>query len=307
VLREARRLVEQVGVHVLVGPTAAGEEVALQEYARRRPEVAFVNGVAGAQVLDPAPNSFSFLPDSAQWMAGLGAYAYHTLGWRRAATIGDLDEVFFHWPQVAGFIAEFCSLGGTVDTRVWVPRRTDDYSPTIARLPKRGIDGIVAAAAPRTVAALAREYPGLSGDASRKLILGTIAFGAELEPLYARSPRLRQSSPWPPGMPSDGRNGPWGFPYRDAMAATAEALGAVQGDVSGGGARLMAALADVQLSAPLGSIRLDASRRAVALVRSGRRIERVEHTFGGYFKPTDPPPSMMTPACAKRTPPPWAR
>jgi branched-chain amino acid transport system substrate-binding protein len=170
-LREARRLVEQVGVHVLIGPTSAGEEVALQSYARRRPEVAFVNGLAGAQVLDPPPNSFSFLPDAAQWMAGLGAYAYHRLGWRRAATIGDLDENFFHWAQLAGFIAEFCSLGGTVETRVWVPRGTDDYSATIARLPEHGIDGIVAAAGARTVAALTSKYPGLSGDASRKLIL----------------------------------------------------------------------------------------------------------------------------------------
>jgi branched-chain amino acid transport system substrate-binding protein len=118
-----------------------------------------VNGLAGAQVLDPPPNSFSFLPDAAQWMAGLGAYAYHRLGWRRAATIGDLDENFFHWAQLAGFIAEFCSLGGTVETRVWVPRGTDDYSATIARLPEHGIDGIVAAAGARTVAALTSKYP----------------------------------------------------------------------------------------------------------------------------------------------------
>ena len=30
-------------------------------------------------------------------------------------------------------------------------------------------------------------------------------------------------------------------------------------------------------------------------------------TFGGYFTAKDPPPSKTTPACVKRTPPPWAR
>ena len=305
-LREARRLVEQVGVHVLIGPTAASEEVALQEYARRRPEVAFVNGQAGAQVLDPALNSFSFLPDSAQWMAGLGAYAYHELGWRRAATVGDLDEIFFHWPQVAGFIAEFCSLGGTIDTRVWVPRGTDDYSATIARLPERGIDGIVAASGPATVAALASKYTGLSGDASRKLILGTIAFGSNVEPLFKRSPDLRQSQPWPYPLKAKGPRSAWGIPYHDAMEATAQALGALDGDLSESTARFMASLADVQISSLFGSIHLDARRRAVAPIKPAGN-ENVEHTFGGYFKPTDPLPSPTTPACVRRTPPPWAR
>ena len=33
---------------------------------------------------DPAPNVFRFEPDGAQWVAGLGDYAYRTLGWRTA-------------------------------------------------------------------------------------------------------------------------------------------------------------------------------------------------------------------------------
>jgi hypothetical protein len=80
----------------------------------------------------------------------------------------------------------------------------------------------------------------------------------------------------------------------------------------------MAALARVTLESPTGRIRLDSTRTAIAptyLVRDERvfwptiyrRIDNVEHTFGGYFKPTDPPPSQATPACVKRTPPPWAR
>ena len=75
----------------------------------------------------------------------------------------------------------------------------------------------------------------------------------------------------------------------------------------------MTALANVRLASPLGSIRLDKDHQAIApnYVYQDSRvisvIHGVDHTFGGYFKPTDPPPSKTTPACVKRTPPPWAR
>ena len=83
-IREARRLVEDVGVRVLIGPLKSGdEEDAVIDYARLRPDVAFVNGVASSQELDPPANFFTFHADGAQWMAGLGTYAYRTLGWRR--------------------------------------------------------------------------------------------------------------------------------------------------------------------------------------------------------------------------------
>ncbi len=41
-LAETRRLVEQVGVDVLIGPNYIGEGLAIKEYARARPEVTFV-------------------------------------------------------------------------------------------------------------------------------------------------------------------------------------------------------------------------------------------------------------------------
>src|SRR5205085_2085034 len=106
--------------------------------------------------------------------------------------------------------------------------------------------------------------------------------------------------------------------YRDAMAATAAALDAAGGDVSGGERRLMAALAKVRLDSPLGPIRLDAQHEAIGpnyLVRfqtwfTGRAyatVHDVDHTFGGYFGPSDPPPSESTPVCKHGNPPPWAR
>ena len=59
-------------------------------------------------------------------MAGVGAYAYHTLGWRTAATVAMSDA--FDWAQAAGFDAEFCSLGGTIVKRIWISPGTQDFS-----------------------------------------------------------------------------------------------------------------------------------------------------------------------------------
>ena len=72
----------------------------LREYARTRPETAFVIQPSGAPELtltDPAPNVFRFASDAAQFVAGLGAYAYDVLGWRKAAIVADDNPVLVGW------------------------------------------------------------------------------------------------------------------------------------------------------------------------------------------------------------------
>ncbi len=140
-LSEARRLVDGIGVRVLIGPLRGTQGLALQDFARRRPGVAFVNGTSSVLLQHPAPNFFSFHTDGAGWTAGLGTYAYRTLGWRRAVVVADLEDDLFNWTQVAGFVAEFCSLGGSVAKRVWVPAGIRDYSSVVSELPKSGVDG----------------------------------------------------------------------------------------------------------------------------------------------------------------------
>ena len=65
----------------------------------------------------PGHNVFRIGPDDRQLSAGLGAYAFHTLGWRTAVTVGENDTHGLR--QTAGFVAEFCSLGGTIVGRFW--------------------------------------------------------------------------------------------------------------------------------------------------------------------------------------------
>ena len=72
-------------------------------------------------------------------MSGLGDYAYNKLGWRKVVTIA--DDYGFPYSQVAGFLAEFCALGGTIEKKVWPPLGTTDYSSYASQIPTSGIDG----------------------------------------------------------------------------------------------------------------------------------------------------------------------
>jgi YVTN family beta-propeller protein len=170
-LAEARRLVEQAEVDVLIGPLGGNEGLALQEYARRHPTIAFVNGSSSSQQLHSAPNFFSFWYDGAQWMAGVGAYAYHELGWRTAATVTNADD--FDWAQTAAFVAEFCSLGGKIAKRIWLPQGAKDFSGIVDQVPPT-VDGLlVEAQGTGPLLTLARGVPWLKGNLGRKVVAGT--------------------------------------------------------------------------------------------------------------------------------------
>jgi branched-chain amino acid transport system substrate-binding protein len=115
---ETRRLVEEEGVDVVIGPVGEVEGSLAARLARRYPDTTFVLGASAAQeatLADPRPNVFRFSADGAQGAGGLGAYAYRELGWRTAAVV--MDPVPASWEGAAGFVAEFCSLGGTVAER----------------------------------------------------------------------------------------------------------------------------------------------------------------------------------------------
>ena len=112
-IRSARKLVEQDGVQVLVGPLSGSEGLAIKDYAKTQPEVTFVNGTSAAQdttLRNPAPNFFRFSTDGAQWMAGLGEYAYTVKKYRTVAVLA--EDYSFPYTQVFGFLEPFCRLGG---------------------------------------------------------------------------------------------------------------------------------------------------------------------------------------------------
>ena len=62
-----------------------------------------------------------------------GRPLYNEAGWRTVAVIA--DDYSFGWTSAAGFIADFCAVGGEVVARVFPPLGTTDYSSFIQQLP----------------------------------------------------------------------------------------------------------------------------------------------------------------------------
>ncbi len=334
---QARQLVEGQKVDILLGPLSGDEGVAVANYAKTQPNVTFVNGTSGAQsttLAVKAPNFFRFGGDGAQWMAGLGTYAYKTLGWRKVAILG--EDYSYPYTQAAGFVAEFCSLGGKIPQRTWVPLGVSDYSSYVAQLP-RDVDGILLLTGGTDTIAAEKSYLQLGGNPGKKMLGGSsvmdptsFGVGDSLVGLVGGSPvPLGGTSPeWAdyvngflsvyPKVPADSL---FTVLYYDGMQAIIQALQKVNGDLSNGETAFRAALTNLNPTFPNGSVTLDANRNSiqpayvVQIVKTSsglgfkvlETVKDVSQTFGGLFGPNSPTPSRTQPACTAGNPPPWAK
>src|SRR5262245_8857286 len=110
-----RKLVEQDKVDIMVGPLSGSEGIAVKNYSKSQPSITFINGSSGAQATtlqDPSPNFFRFNTEGAQWMVGLGEYAYKNKNYKKMALIA--EDYAFPYSQVQGFMTEYCKAGGRV-------------------------------------------------------------------------------------------------------------------------------------------------------------------------------------------------
>jgi branched-chain amino acid transport system substrate-binding protein len=333
VIPEARRLVEEGGARAVVGPLDPQQGMVLRGYARTQPETAFLVQPSGAPELtltDPAPNVFRFAGDAAQSVAGAGTYAYRQLGWRTAAIVA--DDISYSWEGVAGFVAEFCALGGRIVDRTWIPVGTD-LAAAVEGVPRA--DGVYLGAALSPLLGFVRRYAALHRDLSRRLISNAallydpaviarakgvvIAGSLPFRPTAAEAAYASSFAKAFPTIPPAAAVSSTIVPYRDGIEALLDAFAQSGGAT---GPPLLAALAELELDSPTGRMHLDENRQAVGpnylgrvatdakgkpAIRTVRVVPNVEQTFGGYFRPGDAPPSKTSPICVKRGPPPWAR
>ena len=284
-IRATRKLVEQDGVQVLVGPLSGSEGLAVKDYAKTKPNVTFVNGTSAAQdttLRNPAENFFRFSTDGAQWMAGLGEYAYKVKGYRSVAVLA--EDYSFPYTQVFGFLEPFCRLGGksAVDARFWVPIGNKDYSSVIAALPD-DVDAIYVALGGADSVNFLSQYEQSGGDLpliggsitvdqtvlgskgkTRKFVIGTPAAGPMSDTW--NDPRWDKfvadyKQQFPNGFPS-----PSLFAHGYYINTKAAILGLllVGGDLSDGGAKYRQALSSLTFDTPTGMVSLDERRNAVA-------------------------------------------
>jgi branched-chain amino acid transport system substrate-binding protein len=282
-LAAVRKLVEQDGVKVVVGPLSGDEGMAVKDYAKSHPDVTFINGTSGAQdftLRDPVANVFRFTTDGAQWMAGLGTYLYDKKEVRTLATVA--EDYSYPYTQVFGLMAEFCTKGGKVVSKSWVPIGNKDYSSVIAAIPD-DVDAVYVALGGADAVNFLTQYQQAGGTAP--LVGGSITVDQSVLGVQGT---LRDTVI---GMPAAGPmadNNPapeWqafvadyraafadGFPspslfaqgyYINTMAALT-GLDAVHGDLSDGGAKYRAALSGLTLDTPTGKVSLDANRNGVA-------------------------------------------
>lgn len=337
-----RRLVEVDGVDVVVGPIGGTESVVLRDLASRYPDVTFLAADVGSQettLRDAPPNLFRFVPDLVQGSAGLGTYAYRDLGWRRAVVVG--DPWYPAWEAAAGFVAEFCALGGAVLERdflslAWVgPAKA-------ARRHAGTADGVFLFSSLNAHLPYLSAYVAAARPVSRRLLLSGGAFldrknlapqGVDLSGVT-----LGSFVPLAPGAAGMRRyRGEFGrrFPHLPAgtaeslvvlstyttVAAVLAALDVTSGELGEGHRTFRLALSELVLDAPQGAVRLDRNHQASqaiylerigagkagAPIRPLRSLEGVEQTYGGIFTSETPPPSVAHPTCERRPPPPWAK
>jgi branched-chain amino acid transport system substrate-binding protein len=344
-IEETRRLMEQEDADILVGPLSGDEGIAVANYAKEHPDKTFVNGIAGAQdstLKVQAPNFFRYHPDGAQWSAGLGDYAYNELGWKTAAIIG--DDYSFPYTSLAGFVAEFCAIGGKVTKRVWAPLGEEDYSSYISQIPDN-VDGLYVGIGGSGLISFIKQYEEQKGRVDTERMLGNVFWD---DPLVLKevgpslvggvTSAMTAADSNAPEVQTyiDGLNEAYGeeiagagpsvftYGYYTAMTALLKGLEEVNGEVADQ-APLQEALAGVTLSgeeAPWGDVTLDDNRQAISDVylkkivkdangdgtpdvQTFRKIPQVDQTFNGFFSADTPAPDRTNPKCEAGEAPPW--
>ncbi|MCY3983743.1 MAG: ABC transporter substrate-binding protein [Roseovarius sp.] len=283
-VRAVRKLVEQDGVDIVIGPVSGSEGIAIRDYSKTQPGVTFINGISGAQSTtyqNPSDNFFRYNTDGAQWSAGLGEYVFNEKGYKTVATIG--EDYSFIYTQVFGFALGFCQAGGEITERHWVPLGTKDFGSIIAALPD-DVDAIYLGLGGGDAVNFLNQYQQAGGEAN--LIGGTImvdptvlsATGSAKNALIGVPSSAPQADNWEnpkwqafvkkyqDAFPPDKR---FPFPalmsvgYYNATMAMSQCMDQIGGDLSDGHAALRACLSSIELDAPNGKIALDENRQAI--------------------------------------------
>ncbi len=298
IIQEVRVLVEQNGAEVVIGPLSGDESIAIANYAKDHPEVTFLSGIGGAQettLAVRAPNFFRFHGDGAQWNAGLGDLLHNTAGWDTAAVIA--DDYSFGWTSSAGFIADFCAVGGEITARVYPPLGTTDYSSFIQQLPdpdevdgyfwvvggtgtQAALEAFVNAKGELTGAQHAGNLffnPGLAAALGPN-IAGAYVGGFATPPGDVVTPEISEylasaDAAWDtlagaltgnePGAPSVAAGFGFFYGFYSGTTALINALNAVEGDLSNNHEALRAELSGMTLELPYGPVSLDENRQGI--------------------------------------------
>lgn len=336
-VRQARKLIEQDKVDIIVGPLSGSEGIAMRDYAKTIPNKTVINGISGALEttwVDPAPNFFRFNLDGAQWGQGLGSYVVNEKKWKKIVTVA--ADYSFGYTNFLGFAVDFCKAGGDIVQRFWVPLGSSDFAGVIAQIPD-GIDAIYLGVGGTDAINFLNQYQ--QAGAGTRLIGGTIMADQTVLTSKGRAKEVLRGTPSSGPMAADNPDPAWrayvkayqdAFPEKDrfpspslfgvgyyvATLAAIEGLNMVKGDLSDDQKGFHKALSTMELKTPLGPVKLNENRQAtgsvfVNEVADGpgdtlvsvlkKRVDGVTQTLGmtpEAFRAMGLP-SRTTPDCAK--------
>ena len=302
VIAKARALIDR-GASILIGPLAGIEGIAIREFAKSVPDVTFVNGASAAQdatLRAPADNFFRFNPDSMQWVAGLGRYAYEETGVRTIVSVA--EDYSLPYTQLMGFMLDYCALGGEVLARHWVSSGTGD----VARIAQAAVgtetDALFLALEPRTAERFLNAYAEAGGQAA--IVTGATTLSGSLLRASGIRSLLTGAISALPISESDDNDGwaEFAADYRERFAdagsapslfalsyyvntkAVLLALDEAGGELGDGHELLREALAELNFDTPFGGpVELDEYRQAVT---STYIVEAVEASDGSLTQET---------------------
>ncbi|WP_299205947.1 ABC transporter substrate-binding protein [uncultured Tateyamaria sp.] len=304
-VRQARKLIEQDGVDIILGPLSGSEGIAMRDYAKTVPGNTVINGISGALEttwVDPADNFFRFNLDGAQWGAGLGSYVVNEKGWTKVATVA--ADYSFGYTNFLGFAVDFCRSGGEIVERFWVPLGSSDFGGVIAALPD-DVDAIYLGVGGTDAINFLNQYS--QAGAETNLIGGTIMADQTVLTSRGRAKDALIGTPTSGPMADDNPDEAWqeyvaayqdafpegerfpspslfGVGYYVAALAAIEGLNAVEGDLSDDQAAFQAALSSMTLDTPLGPVTLNENRQATGSVFINEVVEDGEGGLKNEFK-----------------------
>lgn len=282
-VRQARKLIEQDGVDIILGPLSGSEGIAMRDYAKTVPDKTIINGISGALEttwVDPAPNFFRFNLDGSQWGAGLGTYVVKEKGWNKVATVA--ADYSFGYTNFLGFAVDFCRSGGEIVERFWVPLGSSDFGGVIAAMPD-DIDAIYLGVGGTDAINFLNQYE--QAGAETNLIGGTIMADQTVLTSKGRAKDALIGTPTSGPLATDDPSPAWqayvkayqdafpeserfpspslfGVGYYVAALAAIQGINEVGGDLSDGQAKLREALSTKPLETPLGTVTLNENRQA---------------------------------------------
>jgi branched-chain amino acid transport system substrate-binding protein len=140
-VQQARKLVNQDKVSIVLGPLSGGESLAIKQAAAEWPNTTFLTiGAANLiTMVDPAPNVYRPSFAGGQPVYPLAEWAIKN-NIKKIVTIG--EDYAFPWDQIGGFAYAYCKLGGHIPKAFWTPIGTTDYSAIITELKGLGADAV---------------------------------------------------------------------------------------------------------------------------------------------------------------------